>query len=377
MQPAADFPKNKPLKKYSLGHRPLQVCETPSRLPQRTLEHQKRTRTHNTRGVRCARMDEGKAQHGEDNVTYDDAPLHVFRRHEGAGACVPSACFSPDGLVYAVACNTSLEGFVCLVDANTHAVLHAFGPLPFVTSVAFSRDGEYLVSGSTTGNACVWSLTQKLILIVLRGHRLRVSDAQFSPCGKYIVSASDDCTARVCMVNHGTLRVTLREHGRGVRSACFSPDGHFILTASMDMTVRLWNARSGTYVHVFEGFKDGVSAACFSADGRLILAGSYDGTVRVWETNSADLIHDFRCSDPPMSVCFSHGGQHIVAGMASTYRSFVEVWELEDRVVTKKLRGHTNAVCSVAFSPDDSCILTGSADGTVRLWAADTGLPPK
>jgi WD40 repeat protein len=39
------------------------------------------------------------------------------------------------------------------------------------------------------------------------------------------------------------------------------------------------------------------------------------------------------------------------------------------------LRGHQGAVVAVAFSPDGSRIVTGSDDGTARLWDAATGRP--
>jgi WD40 repeat protein len=41
--------------------------------------------------------------------------------------------------------------------------------------------------------------------------------------------------------------------------------------------------------------------------------------------------------------------------------------------VSEPLRGHTFSVTSVSFSPDSTCIVTGSEDNTVRLWDAGTG----
>ncbi|HEX3554599.1 MAG TPA: hypothetical protein VIA62_15360 [Thermoanaerobaculia bacterium] len=46
------------------------------------------------------------------------------------------------------------------------------------------------------------------------------------------------------------------------------------------------------------------------------------------------------------------------------------------RIPTLALRGHTDSVLGVAFSPDGSRIATASADGTARIWNADgTGEP--
>ncbi|SDM70295.1 WD domain-containing protein, G-beta repeat-containing protein, partial [Streptomyces sp. cf386] len=39
----------------------------------------------------------------------------------------------------------------------------------------------------------------------------------------------------------------------------------------------------------------------------------------------------------------------------------------------RRLLGHTDAVSSVAFSPDSHTLATGSSDGTVRVWDIDTG----
>jgi len=37
------------------------------------------------------------------------------------------------------------------------------------------------------------------------------------------------------------------------------------------------------------------------------------------------------------------------------------------------MKGHGKTVTSVAFSPDDKCVVSGSFDLTVRIWDAVTG----
>ncbi len=49
------------------------------------------------------------------------------------------------------------------------------------------------------------------------------------------------------------------------------------------------------------------------------------------------------------------------------------VWNVADGRLLRELTGHTKRVVAVAFSPDGRTVLTGSYDGTARLWNVDTG----
>ena len=44
------------------------------------------------------------------------------------------------------------------------------------------------------------------------------------------------------------------------------------------------------------------------------------------------------------------------------------LWDVATGEEVARLKGHTNYVWSLAFSPDGKTLVSGSGDGTVRLW---------
>ncbi|HCI81011.1 MAG TPA: hypothetical protein DHW02_15130, partial [Ktedonobacter sp.] len=62
--------------------------------------------------------------------------------------------------------------------------------------------------------------------------------------------------------------------------------------------------------------------------------------------------------------------QRIVSGSED---NTVHIWDAYMGQNAVICRGHTQAVVTVAWSPDGNYVASGSIDGTVRLWDAATG----
>ncbi|MCV2439271.1 hypothetical protein LNV28_13300 [Paucibacter sp. DJ2R-2] len=73
------------------------------------------------------------------------------------------------------------------------------------------------------------------------------------------------------------------------------------------------------------------------------------------------------------SVAFSPDGTRVVSGSAD---ATLRLWDAQTgQPIGEPMRGHTDGVTSVAFSPDGNRVVSGSDDNTLRLWDAQTGRP--
>ena len=72
-------------------------------------------------------------------------------------------------------------------------------------SVAYSPDGQQIISGSRDGTILIWDTeTHALVGKPLEGHAGHVLSVVYSPNRQHIISASDDSSIRIWDVNSGS-----------------------------------------------------------------------------------------------------------------------------------------------------------------------------
>ena len=194
-----------------------------------------------------------------------------------------AVAWSPDGTRLAVAGSIG----IWLYDAHTGAeVARLTGHRDWVSSVAFSPDGNTLASGSRDDTIRLWDVQTGEERSTIRGHTENVLSVAFSPDGNTLASGSRDATIRLWDVQTGEERSTIRGHTENVLSVAFSPDGNTLASGSAGGTIRLWDVQTGEERSTLTGHRGVVHSLAFSPDGNTLASGSGDGTILLWDTST-------------------------------------------------------------------------------------------
>ncbi|WP_069472540.1 caspase family protein [Candidatus Marithrix sp. Canyon 246] len=235
-----------------------------------------------------------------------------------------------------------------------------------LSSVAFSPNGRYLLSGGKDRKLWLWNLKSGRLVRTFVGHSDIISSVAFSSDSRYAISGSRDRTVRIWNVNNGRLLDTYRGHNGFVSSVNFSSDGRYVLSGSYDKTLQFWDRRNARLIR---RFKRGNWVLSMDISRRFALSGHRDRTMRLWNLDTGRLRRSYRTSSYFMSVAFFPNANRIVSGHTD---NTLRVWNMNGRML-RRFWGHSGSVFSVDVSSDGRKIVSGSRDNTVKLWNASNG----
>jgi WD40 repeat protein len=126
-----------------------------------------------------------------------------------------------------------------------------------------------------------WSVSgpRDVRTIKLSGHTKDVTSVTFSPDREYVLTGSQDDTVKLWDVAKGSEVRTFTASGNVVWAVAISPDGRQVASGCARTTFDIWDTETGRKVRTFEGYYDLPRSFQLLPDSRHVLSGSYDGTL--------------------------------------------------------------------------------------------------
>lgn len=287
----------------------------------------------------------------------------------GPTVAVTALAFSPDGKTLAAG------GYreVLLWDLAGAKLAKRIAAGGQVGAVAFLKDGKTLVVGEGTpgSSGAVRFLDVQTGAETFRSDEPKdvVCSLALSPDGRFLAASGAYKVAHVWNVEQKKLATTIQGHADWVLHVAFSPDGKFLTTTGADNTAQVWNVGNWTSEAKFTEAQP-VRGSAFHTDGIQVLLATGGPTasgLRFRKTDSPTYRRPIGIGVTlPLGMVGPSKGNRVYVPCSD---KTVKVFDIRTGGQLTTLSGHQDWVHSVALSPDETKVASGSADGTVKLWS--------
>jgi WD40 repeat protein len=147
------------------------------------------------------------------------------------------------------------------------------------------------------------------------------------------------CVSTLFASNEAILKLDTQGHTGAIKDIVVDNRGN-IISASDDKTIRVWNPKTGKEIEKILGqIGDGMEGMIYA-------------------------------------IALSHNNKYLAVGGYLSYKNRnygdIRIYNYKTKQLIKVLKSHTDVVQDLAFSSDDSYLVSGSADKSVKVWQSGT-----
>ena len=338
---------------------------------------------------------------------YDVSTGKLIKTFDGPVVC---AVFSPNGKYIVLSHHEAPYGglgrgtrspspprtnyrFTQIVSLKSTTILHELLGLS-AANVAFSFDGRFAIlsAGAIRGRGMTTTLWTKTAIVeletgravelpegLIRGHAIFTADNRVLSVG---TESSSNRAVRIHIVDRSLTNLVAESVTKidsfNLPKLISSRTNDQRVVAITDYALLLIDSKSASVV---ADIRKQINAAAFSGDGQLIAAGGNDGVVNIYSSATGESLGSFRGHPAEIKdLCFSRDDKNIlVVGNDNVARVWMKLdlpllaeGALSSNKFTFRsvgeLTGHAGEIGSLNLNRDGNLIVTGSTDGTARIW---------
>jgi WD40 repeat protein len=233
-----------------------------------------------------------------------------------------------------------------------------------VNVIALSWNGKILATGGADKKVKLWNPADGKLIKSIDAHDGAVTALWFSTDNEKLYSGSADKKLKVWNTADGKSVATVDAHDGSILGIVTPPQ--MILTGGSDGMIRIWDETGNKLIEIeHPGMKtmavNLVEAALYTADK--------DGAIKWWTQASGN--GDFEGSQGAAinAMATMPDGKKLLTGGAN---GIVKIWDTDSKKMVKEVgEAHKGGVSAIVIAPDGKTIVTSGADKTVKLWSAE------
>jgi WD40 repeat protein len=252
--------------------------------------------------------------------------------------------------------------------------------MALVDSLAYSKDGKYLASGSYT-EVKIWDAALGTPKHTVGGFAASVVALSFSPDSKLLATGggapTEDGEIKVFDVATGKVITDIKGgHSDTVFGVAFSPNGKLLATCGADKFVKVWEMPGGKFVKAFEGHTHHVLDVGWKADGKLLASAGADNVVKIWDYEKGEQVRTINAHQKQITRLAFIGTTSQFATCSGD--TTVKFFNVDNGGNTRNFSAGNDYLYALGVSADGAVLVTGGEDGMARLYNGNNpGQAPK
>ncbi|CAD8075276.1 unnamed protein product [Paramecium sonneborni] len=247
----------------------------------------------------------------------------------------------------------------------------------YYTSLQWNTNGQILGMGSYDGQLKLWDYNKNTYIGCINQSTKRISTINWANSNIFAYGSKDK-TINICDIRVANYQVfELHGHTQEVCGITFDGNELQLASGGNDNKVFIWQLRGGNtnadnqYISwEIKSHKAAIRALAWNPNSSGILAtggGNQDKTIKIHSSLTNQLITSINCDSQVCKLRFSK----IINEFVSTHgyeKNQICLWQYPTIKKIHQLEGHSERVLYLSASPDESTILTGSGDETLKFW---------